>query len=460
MSKTKKNTKFSTKTIHVGNKIDETGAAVTPLHLTSTFRQPSFSSTEKFVYSRTGGPTIDALEENFAMLEDAKYSFAFASGMAAMSAIFLMFKPGDHVLISKNVYGGVFRLVTKVLNDNGVEFDFIDTTDLKVVKKSVKINTKLIHVETPSNPLLELADISSISKICKTNKVLLSVDNTFMSPYGQKPLNLGADIVMHSTTKYIGGHSDILSGALMVNNKKSAEKITLIQNTAGALPSPFDAWLLLRSVKTLSLRVEKHFSNAVKIANWLKDQKKVSRVIYPGLKNHPQHKIAKKQHRTPNGKIVFGGIISFELDKSININKFSKKLNFITLAESLGGVKTLISCPYSMTHASVPKKDKEDLGITENLLRLSVGIENAVYDTYFTEKLTDCFACGTIPIFYGCRGVTKYFNEDGIIFLDDNFDLSTLTEDLYYSKIEAVKDNFERSPWKFNRKKGRNPSII
>ena len=376
MSKTKKNTKFSTKTIHVGNKIDETGAAVTPLHLTSTFRQPSFSSTEKFVYSRTGGPTIDALEENFAMLEDAKYSFAFASGMAAMSAIFLMFKPGDHVLISKNVYGGVFRLVTKVLNDNGVEFDFIDTTDLKVVKKSIKINTKLIHVETPSNPLLELADISSISKICKTNKVLLSVDNTFMSPYGQKPFNLGADIVMHSTTKYIGGHSDILSGALMVNDKKSAEKITLIQNTAGALPSPFDAWLLLRSVKTLSLRVEKHFSNAVKIANWLKDQKKVSRVIYPGLKNHPQHKIAKKQQRTPNGKIVFGGIISFELDKSININKFSKKLNFITLAESLGGVKTLISCPYSMTHASVPKKDKEDLGITENLLRLSVGIEN------------------------------------------------------------------------------------
>ena len=219
-----------------------------------------------------------------------------------MSAIFLMFKPGDHVLISKNVYGGVFRLVTKVLNDNGVEFDFIDTTDLKVVKKSIKINTKLIHVETPSNPLLELADISSISKICKKNKVLLSVDNTFMSPYGQKPLNLGADIVMHSTTKYIGGHSDILSGALMVNDKKSAEKITLIQNTAGALPSPFDAWLLLRSVKTLSLRVEKHFSNAVKIANWLKDQKKVSRVIYPGLKNHPQHKIAKNNKELQMGR--------------------------------------------------------------------------------------------------------------------------------------------------------------
>ena len=219
MSKTKKNTKFSTKTIHVGNKIDETGAAVTPLHLTSTFRQPTFRSSEKFVYSRTGGPTIDALEENFAMLEDAKYSFAFASGMAAMSAIFLMFKPGDHVLISKNVYGGVFRLVTKVLNDNGVNFDFIDTTDLNLIKKSIKESTKLIHLETPSNPLLEIADILAISKICKSNKILLSVDNTFMSPYGQKPLNLGADIVMHSTTKYIGGHSDVLSGALMVNDK-------------------------------------------------------------------------------------------------------------------------------------------------------------------------------------------------------------------------------------------------
>ena len=377
MSKTKKNTKFPTKTIHVGNKIDETGAAVTPLHLTSTFRQPTFSSSEKFVYSRTGGPTIDALEENFAMLEDAKYSFAFASGMAAMSAIFLMFKPGDHVLISKNVYGGVFRLVTKVLNDNGVNFDFIDTTDLNLIKKSIKESTKLIHLETPSNPLLEIADILAISKICKSNKILLSVDNTFMSPYGQKPLNLGADIVMHSTTKYIGGHSDVLSGALMVNDKKSAEKITLIQNTSGALPSPFDAWLLLRSIKTLSLRVEKHFSNTMKIAIWLKKQKKVTRVIYPGLKEHPQYSIAKKQQKNPNGDTVYGGIISFELEKSIDINEFAKKLNFITLAESLGGVKTLISCPYSMTHASVPKKEKETLGITKNLLRLSVGIENA-----------------------------------------------------------------------------------
>ncbi|MBR38984.1 MAG: cystathionine gamma-synthase [Dehalococcoidia bacterium] len=376
MSKTKNNTKFSTKTIHVGNKIDETGAAVTPLHLTSTFRQPTFTSSEKFVYSRTGGPTIDALEENFAMLEDAKYSFAFSSGMAAMSAIFLMFKPGDHVLISKNVYGGVFRLVTKVLNNNGVDFDFIDTTDLNVIKKTIRKSTKLIHLETPSNPLLEITDILAVSKICKSNKILLSVDNTFMSPYGQKPLNLGADIVMHSTTKYIGGHSDVLSGALMVNDKKSAEKITLIQNTSGALPSPFDAWLLLRSIKTLSLRVEKHFNNTMKIAIWLKKQNKVTRVIYPGLKEHPQHSIAKKQQKNPNGNTVFGGIISFELEKSININKFAKKLNFITLAESLGGVKTLISCPYSMTHASVPKKEKETLGITKNLLRLSVGIEN------------------------------------------------------------------------------------
>jgi len=372
----KKKLKFATKTIHVGNKIDGTGATVTPLHLSSTFKQPGFSSSEKFVYSRTGGPTIDALEENFCMLENAKYSFAFGSGMAAMTAIFLMFKPGDHVLVSKNVYGGVFRLVTKVLNDNDIEFEFIDTTDLDLIRKSIKSNTKLIHLESPSNPLLELADIKSISSLCSPKNILISVDNTFMSPYGQNPLDLGADIVMHSTTKFICGHSDILSGALMVNDDASAEKITLIQNTGGALPSPFDAWLLLRSVKTLSLRVEKQFNNAEKIADWLENHPRVSRVIYPGLKNHPQHDLAKEQHLDPNGKPVFGSMISFELDESSNLDNFAKNLEIITLAESLGGVKTLISCPYSMTHASVPKDEKEKLGITKNLLRISIGIED------------------------------------------------------------------------------------
>ena len=372
----KKKLKFATKTIHVGNKIDGTGATVTPLHLSSTFKQPGFSSSEKFVYSRTGGPTIDALEENFCMLENAKYSFAFGSGMAAMTAIFLMFKPGDHVLVSKNVYGGVFRLVTKVLNDNDIEFEFIDTTDLDLIRKSIKSNTKLIHLESPSNPLLELADIKSISSLCSPKNILISVDNTFMSPYGQNPLDLGADIVMHSTTKFICGHSDILSGALMVNDDASAEKITLIQNTGGALPSPFDAWLLLRSVKTLSLRVEKQFNNAEKIADWLENHSRVSRVIYPGLKSHPQHDLAKEQHLDPNGKPVFGSMISFELDESSNLDNFAKNLEIITLAESLGGVKTLISCPYSMTHASVPKDEKEKLGITKNLLRISIGIED------------------------------------------------------------------------------------
>ena len=379
----KKKLKFATKTIHVGNKIDGTGATVTPLHLSSTFKQPGFSSSEKFVYSRTGGPTIDALEENFCMLENAKYSFAFGSGMAAMTAIFLMFKPGDHVLVSKNVYGGVFRLVTKVLNDNDIEFEFIDTTDLDLIRKSIKSNTKLIHLESPSNPLLELADIKSISSLCSPKNILISVDNTFMSPYGQNPLDLGADIVMHSTTKFICGHSDILSGALMVNDDASAEKITLIQNTGGALPSPFDAWLLLRSVKTLSLRVEKQFNNAEKIADWLENHSRVSRVIYPGLKSHPQHDLAKEQHLDPNGKPVFGSMISFELDESSNLDNFAKNLEIITLAESLGGVKTLISCPYSMTHASVPKDEKEKLGITKNLLRISIGIED--FDDLISE---------------------------------------------------------------------------
>jgi len=367
---------FSAKSIHVGNKIDETGAAVTPIHFTSTFKQPTFASTEKYVYSRVGSPTLEALEENLAMLENAKYAYAFSSGMAAMTAIFTMFKPGDHVLISQNVYGGVFRLVTRVLNDNKVDFEFIDTSNVDKVTDSIKDNTKLIHLETPSNPLLDLADIERISKVAHEKNVLVSVDNTFMSPYGQRPLDLGADIVMHSTTKFISGHSDVLSGALMINNDEASKKITLIQNTGGALPSPFDAWLLLRSVKTLSVRVEKQFDNAYKIAHWLDDHSKITRVIYPGLKSHKQFDLATKQHSSPDGNPVYGSMISFELDQSINLDNFAKQLSTITLAESLGGVKSLISCPYSMTHASVPHDEKTKLGITPNLLRFSVGIEH------------------------------------------------------------------------------------
>ena len=377
MSDKKNKLHFSTKSIHVGNKIDETGATVTPIHFTSTFRQPSFASTEKYVYSRVGSPTLAALEENLAMLENAKYAYAFASGMAAMTAIFMIFKPGDHVLISRNVYGGVFRLVTKVLNDNNVDFEFIDTTNLETVSDAMKDNTKLIHLETPSNPLLELADIEKISNLAHKKNVLVSVDNTFMSSYGQRPLDLGADIVMHSTTKFMSGHSDVLSGALMINNDLISEKITLIQNTGGALPSPFDAWLLLRSVKTLSVRVEKQFENAYKIARWLDNNSKVTRVIYPGLESHKQFDLATKQHSSPDGDPVYGSMISFELDQSINLDSFAKKLSIITLAESLGGVKSLISCPYSMTHASVPDDEKMNLGITPNLLRFSVGIEHA-----------------------------------------------------------------------------------
>ena len=310
------------------------------------------------------------------MLENAKYAYAFSSGMAAMTAIFTMFKPGDHVLISQNVYGGVFRLVTRVLNDNKVDFEFIDTSNVDKVTDSIKDNTKLIHLETPSNPLLDLADIARISKVAHKKNVLVSVDNTFMSPYGQRPLDLGADIVMHSTTKFISGHSDVLSGALMINNDEASEKITLIQNTGGALPSPFDAWLLLRSVKTLSVRVEKQFDNAYKIAHWLDNHSKITRAIYPGLKSHKQFDLATKQHSSPDGNSVYGSMISFELDQSINLDNFAKQLSIITLAESLGGVKSLISCPYSMTHASVPHDEKTKLGITPNLLRFSVGIEH------------------------------------------------------------------------------------
>ena len=377
MANKKNKLHFTTKTIHVGNKIDETGAAVTPIHFTSTFKQPTFASDSEYVYSRVGSPTLAALEENLAMLENAHHAFAFASGMAAMTAIFMMFKPGDHVLISKNVYGGVFRLVTKVLNDNKVDFEFVDTTSIESLSEAIRDNTKLIHLETPSNPLLELADIEQVSKLASNHDILVSVDNTFMSSFGQRPLDLGADIVMHSTTKFLSGHSDVLSGALMVNNKDAVEKITLIQNTGGALPSPFDAWLLLRSVKTLSVRVEKQFANAEIIAKWLDNNPKVVRTIYPGLESHKQFDLAKRQHSSPEGNPVYGSMISFELDGSININNFAKNLSIITLAESLGGVKSLISCPYSMTHASVPHEEKADLGITPNLLRFSVGIEHA-----------------------------------------------------------------------------------
>ena len=285
MSNKKDNLHFSTKSIHVGNDTDETGSVVVPIHLTSTFKQPLFASTEKFVYSRVGSPTVKKLEENLAMLENADYAHAFSSGMAAMTAIFTMFKPNDHIIISKNVYGGVFRLVTQVLNDNGVDFEFIDTTDVKNTEKAIKKNTKLIHLETPSNPLLELADIKSTAQICKKRNILLSIDNTFMSPYGQRPLDLGAHIVMHSSTKFISGHCDVVSGVLMMNNKKLSEKIALIQNTAGAIVSPFDAWLLLRSVKTLSLRVKRQFINAEQIADWLQNNSKIKKVIYQKLPN-------------------------------------------------------------------------------------------------------------------------------------------------------------------------------
>ena len=376
MSNKKNNLHFSTKSIHVGNDTDETGSVVVPIHLTSTFRQPLFASTEKFVYSRVGSPTVKKLEENLAMLENADYAYAFSSGMAAMTAIFTMFKPNDHIIISKNVYGGVFRLVTQVLNNNGIDFEFIDTTDVKNTEKAIKKNTKLIHLETPSNPLLELADIKSTAQICKKQNILLSVDNTFMSPYGQRPLDLGAHIVMHSSTKFISGHCDVVSGVLMMNNKKLSEKIALIQNTAGAIVSPFDAWLLLRSVKTLSLRVKRQFINAEQIADWLQNNSKIKKVIYPGLSSHSQFKLASQQQLSPEGESVYGSMISFELDKSVDLDKFANKLNIITLAESLGGLKSLISCPYSMTHASVPKDEKMKLGITPNLLRFSVGIEH------------------------------------------------------------------------------------
>ena len=368
MAKNKKNTKFSTKSIHTGNRIDETGATVTPLHLTSTFRQPSFSSSEKFVYSRTGGPTIDALEENFAMLEDAKFSFAFASGMAAMSAIFLMFKPGDHVLISQNVYGGVFRLVTKVLNDNGVNFDFIDTTDLKIIKQAIRPTTKLIHLETPSNPLLEIADISSISKVCKSKNILVSVDNTFMSPYGQKPLNLGADIVMHSTTKYIGGHSDVMMG-VTVCNKKYLNLINRWKRNSGQCVGPDDIFLALRGLRTLPLRLKQSQENSIKLAHFLTKQKEVKKVYHPALKEHPDHKLWKRDF---NGACGIFGIEFKDYITTKMAEFFADNCLLFGKGASWGGYESLmtmtdIKSNRTINTSYVPKGE---------YLRIYVGIEN------------------------------------------------------------------------------------
>ena len=375
MSKTNK-LGFNTKAVHVGNEPDsKTGAVIPPIFATTTYVQDGIGQDRGYDYSRAVNPTRQMHEENIAALENGNFGIAFSSGMAATNALFQTFEAGDHFVVSRNTYGGTYRVLEKVFKRHGFDVDFVDTRELDAVKKTFKPNTKMVFIETPTNPLLEITDIQSLSEICKNNNVLLGVDNTFMSPYGQRPLELGANVVMHSTTKFIGGHSDLLGGILITNKEELAENLYFIQKSCGAIPSAFDCWLLLRSSKTLSLRVQRQCDTAMKLAQWLEKQD-LDRVIYPGLASFPQHDLAAKQQLTPDGKPIFGSIISIDFGTIQARDNFLAKLNVFFLAESLGGVESLISNPFNMTHGEVPEDKKLAMSITEGLIRLSIGIED------------------------------------------------------------------------------------
>lgn len=362
---------FSTDAIHGGQFPEPfTYAIIPPIHLTTTYYQEEIGKHKGYVYSRSGNPTRDILQKNIAILEKGKYALAFSSGLAAIHTLSTLMKNGDHAIVSFDVYGGTYRLFNRVLTDYGLSFTFVDTTNIENIEKEIKPNTKLVHIETPSNPLLTITDISEVAKLCKSKNLLLSVDNTFMTPYFQNPLQLGADIVVHSATKYLGGHSDILGGILVFNSDEIFERFKFIQNSLGAILSPFDSWLLLRSIKTLAVRMERHNHNANEIARFLEKHPKVKRVFYPGLESHPQHLVAKKQMRG------FGGMISFEVDGFERAKEVLYKLKIFALAESLGGVESLVCHPATMTHASIPKEIREKNGLTDGLIRLSVGIED------------------------------------------------------------------------------------
>lgn len=368
---------FNTKVIHEGQKPEEPfGAVSLPIYQTSTFKQNEFGE-YIFDYSRADNPTRQNLEKNIASLEGGVGAIAFSSGMAAISSICQLFKSGDELIFTNNVYGGTFRLMEKIMKRFSLKVKWVDTSSLKNIQENINKNTKMIFIETPTNPMMTMSDIKEISKIVKKNEIILAVDNTFMSPFFQRPLEIGADIVVHSTTKYIGGHSDIIGGMVIVkNNQEILDDLRFIQMSVGAVPGPFDCWLTQRSIKTLPVRMERHNTNAIEIANLLDKSNKINKVYYPGLSSHPQHDLAKKQHMNINGQYGFGGMISLELDSIAMAKKFVKNLKIFTLAESLGGVESLVCHPATMTHASIPKDIRDRIGITEGLLRLSVGIED------------------------------------------------------------------------------------
>lgn len=363
--------KRKTKLIHGGVNGDvHTGAVSVPIYQVSTYKQESIGVHKGFEYSRTGNPTRHALEELIADLEEGKRGFAFSSGMAAITAVMMLFKSGDHVLLTDDVYGGTFRVMTKVLSKFGIEFTFIDTSKAEDIKNAIKDNTVALYIETPTNPLLKITDVKAASTIAKEHGLLTIVDNTFQTPYWQNPLTLGADIVLHSATKYLGGHSDVVAGLAVVNNEKLGEDLHFIQNSTGGVLGPNDSWLLMRGIKTLGIRMEEHESNAKELVEFLVNHPKISKVYYPGLPSHPNHAIAKEQAHG------FGGMISFDVGSADNADQLLNKLKYFTLAESLGAVESLISVPARMTHASIPAERRAELGITDGLVRISVGLED------------------------------------------------------------------------------------
>lgn len=368
----KPNWNFSTRAIHIGQEPDSaTGATIVPIYQTSTYTQEDIGKNKGFDYSRTINPTRIALEKCLASLEDATYGLAYASGMAAISNIMHLFQSGDHIIASDDLYGGTYRLFQQVFSKMGLEFSFVDATEVENIQNAMKANTKMIWLETPTNPLLKLSDIEAISSISANNKVLLAVDNTFLSPYFQKPLNIGADIVMHSTTKYLGGHSDVVGGFIATRNTAIEKKLRFLQNSIGAIPSPFDSWLVLRGVKTLSLRMKAHQENALFVAEFLENHPAVKRVNYPGLASHPQYELAQRQMSG------FGGMLSFEVNGGITAGQhIAKSTHLFSLAESLGGVESLIGHPATMTHSSIPEEQRHAIGLSDGLIRISVGIED------------------------------------------------------------------------------------
>jgi cystathionine gamma-lyase/cystathionine beta-lyase/cystathionine gamma-lyase/homocysteine desulfhydrase len=362
---------FATDAIHVGQEPDPaTGAIIVPIYQTSTFVQEELGKHKGYEYARTANPTRAALERNLAALEHGRLGLAFASGMAAINAVMTLFKAGEHIVAGHNLYGGTFRLFERVLRDSGLSFSYANTCRLEEVERSFTPTTRMLYIETPTNPVMEITDIAAAAKLAHEHKLLLAADNTFMSPYFQRPLELGADVVIHSTTKYLNGHSDGVGGAVILNDADLAARLKFIQNAAGAILGPFDSWLVLRGVKTLAVRMERHNSNGLAVARHLDGHPKVKKVHYPGLPSHPQYELAKKQ------MTGFGGMLAFETGSLENARAVLKSVRLCSLAESLGGVETLISHPATMTHASVPPEERQRLGITDGLVRISVGIED------------------------------------------------------------------------------------